>query len=613
MINRSDGGISIRTQVKNLPTSAVPYRLSYSKANSCLYTLHTNSLGRTDLGKIDLGGNYIRIGQLSVASGTLYFAEGIAVNRVTGKVYVSASLDGDKPDKDYYSETLMEVDTTNARCTYINVFRTGRAKPEADIMTFGDDGSLYFADGDPGENKGVIYRMDLDDLSAPDQIYSSSYFPVGGFTVSEGNLYYTTERQLYAIDLSDKSRTLVKTLHNSSAFNGNITRGLSWFTICPENPEPRSLDMCYGDTLQLTARFSGDAYHWISDEETREIEVTAGGTYWVDITMGNCTLRDSVKVLMAPKIVADAGADTTACLGDTIQIGTPGSDNYAYFWTPTDEVLRPTEPQPKVVFQGFIRYTVKVSSPGTGCSAYDTVEISVREPLTFKLRDTVLCLGETLRLDLSKYPYSYTWPDGSTGPVYESSGETSIIVKANDGTCKAADTLDITYEDVPAVRLPSDTFHCSGQALRLEVFSPNTTYIWEPGGQTSPVIDINRSGIYTLNATNRCGTTRHSVTVATRNCNCLVHVPNVFTPNDDELNDHFSPLLNCPLLDYELRIYNRWGEQLFMTQNSSEAWDGSYLDKPVPESVYFWILRFTGQENSNAVKEVVSGTVTVLR
>ena len=93
-------------------------------------------------------------------------------------------------------------------------------------------------------------------------------------------------------------------------------------------------------------------------------------------------------------------------------------------------------------------------------------------------------------------------------------------------------------------------------------------------------------------------------------CLSFVNVPTAFTPNNDGLNDVFKPtLINYER--YELIIYNRWGEQLFYTNNADEGWDGKYKGETVPNGMYLYKMRFITTENLSWRNE--NGTVMVVR
>ena len=68
------------------------------------------------------------------------------------------------------------------------------------------------------------------------------------------------------------------------------------------------------------------------------------------------------------------------------------------------------------------------------------------------------------------------------------------------------------------------------------------------------------------------------------------HIPNVFTPNDDDLNDQFLPILSPYLKRFEFSIYNKWGQQLFYSENPSNGWNGIYQNEEVPNDCYIYTL-----------------------
>lgn len=74
---------------------------------------------------------------------------------------------------------------------------------------------------------------------------------------------------------------------------------------------------------------------------------------------------------------------------------------------------------------------------------------------------------------------------------------------------------------------------------------------------------------------------------------CLLSFPNVFTPNGDGINDYFQPFALEGILNYEMKIYDRWGQLQYETNNSGK-WNGNRPNgKPCVEGVYFFVLDFT--------------------
>jgi len=91
---------------------------------------------------------------------------------------------------------------------------------------------------------------------------------------------------------------------------------------------------------------------------------------------------------------------------------------------------------------------------------------------------------------------------------------------------------------------------------------------------------------------------------------CQFGIPNVFTPNGDNINDYFEPNSNCPLVINEFNIYNRWGEKIFSGNSKNKyRWDGSYKGIIQTIGVYVFYIRFT----LNGVIKEAKGSVTVIR
>lgn len=93
----------------------------------------------------------------------------------------------------------------------------------------------------------------------------------------------------------------------------------------------------------------------------------------------------------------------------------------------------------------------------------------------------------------------------------------------------------------------------------------------------------------------------------------FIYVPNSFTPNDDEHNNVFHVVVSGKILDgsFELEIYDRWGELIYVSQDYLEGWDATYLGKPVQDGIYTWKVRYTGLISNQTEKLV--GHVSILR
>jgi gliding motility-associated-like protein len=92
---------------------------------------------------------------------------------------------------------------------------------------------------------------------------------------------------------------------------------------------------------------------------------------------------------------------------------------------------------------------------------------------------------------------------------------------------------------------------------------------------------------------------------------CAIFVPNAFTPNNDGLNDALRPLNAVKAEKLEFKIFNRWGQMVFQTNDWHKGWDGKIKDKLQPSGVYVWFLRYTDVDTKE--ERTLKGTVTLIR
>lgn len=87
-------------------------------------------------------------------------------------------------------------------------------------------------------------------------------------------------------------------------------------------------------------------------------------------------------------------------------------------------------------------------------------------------------------------------------------------------------------------------------------------------------------------------------------------MPNVFTPNDDGVNDTYQPVIAEGVNQYHLIILNRWGEIMFETSDFSQGWDGQFKGQDCSGGTYFWKVQYA-DFNDSAISN--SGFFTLAR
>lgn len=260
-----------------------------------------------------------------------------------------------------------------------------------------------------------------------------------------------------------------------------------------------------------------------------------------------------------------------------------------------------------------------------------------------------VCLNSTLKLkDSSDSMYTYyRWfwgSDSSTGPnkeqdivirdtsklvliykpIYTPTGpyqracfdtiRKEIKVLGNNVTFsfvkdELCPTYRFTSDAKPGTKLIWDFGHpSSGDSNRSEDASPTHTFAPDNGDFKVCLTSISKEGCYD----SACKTvvSQHAFSML---------VPNVFTPNNDGLNDLYEIEIEGEDF-YELSIYNRWGTLVYRSNQDYEPdsefnWDGSEQQsgRPCPPGTYFYVLRFREACLPGAKKEVTQGTITLIR
>ena len=133
-------------------------------------------------------------------------------------------------------------------------------------------------------------------------------------------------------------------------------------------------------------------------------------------------------------------------------------------------------------------------------------------------------------------------------------------------------------------------------------FSPSHTYPETPGQYTVTLIAYSDNG---------CTDTAYVTIKITEEL--IFYVPNAFTPDNNGTNEEFKPIFHSGFdpFNYNLTIFNRWGEVLFESNNVEYGWHGDYGGQEVTNDVYIWKITF--KRNGIDKREQHIGHVTLIR
>jgi hypothetical protein len=266
--------------------------------------------------------------------------------------------------------------------------------------------------------------------------------------------------------------------------------------------------LCPGETFTLTISLPGVNVLWSDGSTSADFNVTGPGVVFATITNVCGTSSDTMNITSLTSVPnLDLGNDQSLCPGDIITIS-PGLPGVNYVWQDGSTAQTFTATQ-----AGTIILTV---SNDCG-SASDTLIITenTNGPQVDLGPDILECEGSVVTLNAGISGVSYLWQDGSTTPEYQTDVSGIFILQVSNSCGMDQDTIDLEISGVaPQLDLGLDTLLCEGEILLLNA-NPEvgTSVVWQDGS-TSLTYAVTGPGIYSLAATNRCGTAHDTIQVS---------------------------------------------------------------------------------------------------
>lgn len=412
-------------------------------------------------------------------------------------------------------------------------------------------------------------------------------------------------------------------------FNDDPTKFVVDYEFFPNNFEiGDDVIMCEGEiaNFEATIPLPGTEITWNGSGIGTSYLTDQPGQIVAQAVLGGCIAYDTVNVETVPYPEPVIGDDLVLCLGDTRVLSVPTAPNQFYTWS-----------------NGVVGNSLEVNESGTyilevndrGCKGYDTVSVEyVFEDFEAGFEDITVCEGSPISISASspfEADYIWTGPDGNIlndsilnieNPLPSMSGMYTIDMEYLD--CKYENNFDVLVNPIPYIVLDDVITYDICDSINLSVIAdPTVTISWTPNTSVSCsdcpdiVAKITEDTYFEVTATDEIGCfSKDSIQVIIEDngLGAPVHIPNIFTPNDDNKNDEFIVRPICYEIK-EFKIYDRWGNMVYTKEmhpnTDTVEWDGYNQIGLCQNGVYVWYGLFKFINSGEEV--LMSGDVTLIR
>ncbi|MDB5203825.1 MAG: hypothetical protein JWQ27_3234 [Ferruginibacter sp.] len=356
------------------------------------------------------------------------------------------------------------------------------------------------------------------------------------------------------------------------------------------------------------------------------------GNYTVTVTDAKgCTKPATAAVDTIDNMTLTLGADQTICVGSSITLQPQTNPlTSVYKWRSTNapittlssDIVKNPVATPTDTAQYILNAKWGV------CTREDSMIINVlHKPVAHAGKDTAICFSTYAILRGSATNTSgavlYSWapvadfdkadtavavarPDSAGLHVY------TLTVRDNYG-CNFSVTDDVNVTVQPPVPAYAGHDTIAIKSVPHQLFgSGGTSYVWSPASPLNnpfapnPLATLTNDTKFTLVVTDIAGCIGYDTVFVKVYEGPTYYIPNTFTPNGDGLNDIFRAIpVGINKTDW-FRIFNRYGELVFETNQWLKGWDGTYKGKAQPMGVYIWIIK--GVDKNNKTIEM-KGTI----
>jgi len=385
-------------------------------------------------------------------------------------------------------------------------------------------------------------------------------------------------------------------------------------------------EICSGDCFELNGQeFCESGFYTVQASPSLIYEI-------------NLIVVESPEVIIVEPPMLTA---TQNCVDLIIESTGVDLSNYTFSWQGPDGFSASSD---NVLVCNEGEYVLTVEESNFACTSeyivhvirFDELIVNLCEGDCFEFGNQMYCDEEELTietglfnvtdLEINLLPLSTLFIEQKfcSGELVELYGETFTSAGVYDVLLPGANVCDtlIEIQLTEFERIPEldDEFIevCKVEILDIGTtvsLEENVSYTWMDG-KIGAIRAVNDPGVYELTIATQCESRSQlfEIVETIEDESDAVYIPNIFSPNNDGLNEEFIVQSGVELLNLEVQVFDRWGNSMFSTSSIDEGWDGTYNNSKVATNSYVYIVEYSTASCDDVIlKKTKTGTVTVMR
>jgi gliding motility-associated-like protein len=398
-------------------------------------------------------------------------------------------------------------------------------------------------------------------------------------------------------------------------------------SITPAGP----LDLCPGEEVVLNSVNTHETYQWFENNlptgtsATLNIAYQQANSVSLEVSDNGCSITSNPVLLTSHPVATVATWSPpnyaennvlSTCLTEHPILGI--SDGPVIQWYQNGVAIAGANGLIcNATADGDYYFTASLSGECPIFSDTITVELAIDMAIETTASKDTACEGEIVEIIPTGNFVSYSWPGGIMADTLFVTNSGIYVVTAHLVSCDTTDTVTVFVSPYPEIFAGEDFYSdCAENTMLYGSSNGDDTYwevdgIFAGSGDTLAITTPNETtDLVMISSLNECE--KRDTVVIEVDC-IYIYAPNTITPDGDGLNDVFRVYANG-LSAYTLRIFNRYGQLVWETNDPEDVWTGGAPDYYLPNGVYTWQVEALDFKQNEALSKARSrGSILVLR